>query len=590
MKTELNSLTRKAASALLVTLITMCILATTVAGYLYYVQQQVVLSKRSQGWNMAMAVAEAGLEEGLQALNLDPQHPATTMTAAGWNASGSIYWITRQLPSGQYYVTNDLSGGANNPVLTARGYVNATTLSWNNPGFFFAAANVTDTSAAKLTRAVRVKAHRGSLFLAAIAAKNSVKFNGNFGYTDSFDSADPLHSSNGMYSASVRKTNGDVASLDGVVNAGNYDIYGHVYTGPNGTFSYHNNGGADSVSHDANFTFPDTTLPSYAGFTPVPDYSGGNTNGNISTLVSAGSSTSTYGSATPPSVSLGTNQTMTVVTNSTYINTNNYPGSKPGLTTNTTVKITQTNRVPVMISSNLICSATEQSGNSLPASGVCSWYTQGNGHGAVSYRWTTIVGTNTTWQTNLTYNYSTNSTYTYQQITYDYTIYTAPVYSVVHYDHIICGNMYTLGALSGSTLISCPSDLIMPNGFNMGGGDKIEVGPNGSVELHTGGSSMTINSQGVVNTPGYAANFIVYATTNVTSVDINGNGSFTGVLVAPGANVKYNGGGSDQLDFIGAIMANTVTLNGHFSVHYDEVLGRRPGDGRYLITSWKELQ
>ena len=101
---------------------------------------------------------------------------------------------------------------------------------------------------------------------------------------------------------------------------------------------------------------------------------------------------------------------------------------------------------------------------------------------------------------------------------------------------------------------------------------------------------MTINGNGVINTPGVPANFIVYAATNVTSLTFNGNGTFTGVIVAPGANATLNGGGHGDEDFSGALMANSVTLHGHFKFHYDEALSRRPGDARYLAKSWKEFQ
>jgi hypothetical protein len=30
-------------------------------------------------------------------------------------------------------------------------------------------------------------------------------------------------------------------------------------------------------------------------------------------------------------------------------------------------------------------------------------------------------------------------------------------------------------------------------------------------------------------------------------------------------------------------------MNGHFNFHYDEALSRMPGNGRFLITSWNEI-
>jgi len=81
----------------------------------------------------------------------------------------------------------------------------------------------------------------------------------------------------------------------------------------------------------------------------------------------------------------------------------------------------------------------------------------------------------------------------------------------------------------------------------------------------------------------------MYCAPTVTSFDFNGNGEFTGVLVAPNANVRMNGGGHADNDFEGALVANSITMNGHFKFHYDESLGRKNASGRLLVTSWDEV-
>ena len=50
-----------------------------------------------------------------------------------------------------------------------------------------------------------------------------------------------------------------------------------------------------------------------------------------------------------------------------------------------------------------------------------------------------------------------------------------------------------------------------------------------------------------------------------------------------------NGGGSANNDFMGALLVNSVVMNGHFNFHYDEALARDPTWGRLLITSWDEI-
>jgi choice-of-anchor A domain-containing protein len=126
----------------------------------------------------------------------------------------------------------------------------------------------------------------------------------------------------------------------------------------------------------------------------------------------------------------------------------------------------------------------------------------------------------------------------------------------------------------------------------MGGGDTIKFATGANLVVYSGGTSCTVNTQVAFNSPGYAANFILYCAPSVTSFTMNGNATFVGVVVAPNADVTLNGSGdpAHPTDFIGCLMANTVTLNGHFNFHYDEALGGNPSFGRFLITSWNELR
>ena len=93
----------------------------------------------------------------------------------------------------------------------------------------------------------------------------------------------------------------------------------------------------------------------------------------------------------------------------------------------------------------------------------------------------------------------------------------------------------------------------------------------------------------MVNPSGYAANFMCWCTDAVTSMAFSGNGQFCGVLVAPNASLALNGGGNSNEDFIGSIIASTITLNGHFSFHYDEALRNYRGNGRFIIQEWNEI-
>src|SRR5262245_44256354 len=57
-------------SVLVITLGLAIILGTTLGGYLYWVRTQHTLVAQSQGWNSALAIAEAGIEEGMAQANV----------------------------------------------------------------------------------------------------------------------------------------------------------------------------------------------------------------------------------------------------------------------------------------------------------------------------------------------------------------------------------------------------------------------------------------------------------------------------------------------------------------------------------------
>src|SRR5580765_549719 len=105
-----------AGSALLVTLFLMTILAVSIAGYLSYTEQQTFLGARSQSWNMALAVSEAGVEEGLQQLNNNYMN----LTADGWTANGTVYTITRTFSNGNSYSVAIDYADSLSPFITSR--------------------------------------------------------------------------------------------------------------------------------------------------------------------------------------------------------------------------------------------------------------------------------------------------------------------------------------------------------------------------------------------------------------------------------------------------------------------------------------
>lgn len=501
MKINVFKRMKKAASALLTALIICSTFSLFVVYYLSLIEQQNLLNSRSQSWNMAMAITEAGIEEGLENLNDN----TTSLGTAPWSYIGnSTYYRSNTLPDGSSYtvfITNTAT-----PSIIARAYVNLASssgLAQNISSGFFAAAGVGTPAPTSVTRAVQVNCAKPNLFTAAVAVKGNIDLAGNGVYTDSFDSSDPAKSTNGQYdSTKYSGDKGDVATNGGItnsVNVQNGNIYGHVHTGPNCPVSVGPNGGVGAhswqasnsglepgyVLQDANFTFPDTSMPD----------------------------TSTYVPPTGGTVVTSSNAFVTVTTS--------------------------TNPLPGTYIAGTLSSRTK------------------NG--------------------STTYTFNVPST----------------LYYTNTYDNILWGsttgtNYYVSSALTGQTIVMGSNVVLaLPNG--MTGVENITMVSGANILIYAGGTSFTAAGNQIINPNGYAGSFIVFCASTVTSFSLAGNGTFTGVLVAPNANVALKGSGNNNQDFCGMLMANSLTMNGHFSFHFDEALLGAASKSRWLITSWNEI-
>jgi len=536
MKINLSRRYKKLGNALLISMCISAFLCVSIVGYLTVAQQQTVLSARSQAWNMSIATVEAGLEEGLQHV----QTNTNNLSADGWTYDGSQWYSHSNYftSDGSSYVVAVNQTNIYQPIVVCRANIPASTM------VFLAAAGV-NVPKPPINRAVALHTTRSVISRKAMVARRRIDLNGNNVSTDSFDSCDPAKSTFGEYDPSrYVGDNGDVASNDTITNSisvGNADIHGHVSTGPNGTVTWQTGGGVGShawlnansglepngmegqvwVSHDANFTFPDTSLPYTNGLAPLQ------------------------------------NQTVVTVSNN-------------GLAGGPTTQSTYPNPPPWDgVRTKWICGAKLNSatlpapGTYCPQNGITT-----NGSG-VKYSYWTIGGVS----------------YTYNQYT------TNVVYATNTYDFLLnqSADYYLSSGLSGKVLVTGNARLVLPNGLNMSGQDTITIGQNGALQMFTGGNSATIGGNGVINQNGKSYAFILWCAPSVTTFTLNGNGEFNGVVVAPNADTRMNGGGSGVDDFIGALIVNSVTMNGHFNFHYDECLGRQPIYGRLLITSWDEV-
>jgi hypothetical protein len=173
-----------------------------------------------------------------------------------------------------------------------------------------------------------------------------------------------------------------------------------------------------------------------------------------------------------------------------------------------------------------------------------------------------------------TYTYPTY-TYIYPTYTYGYDLYTTNlIYITNHYDHVLnAGTSYYLNSLTGSTYVAGMAvRLVVASGIDLT--QPFIIPRNSAVQVWSGGNSITLSGNSGANQSGIASSLIIYCTPSVTSFTLNSNGQFVGVLVAPDADVTLNGGGNSNEDYSGCLMVKSVTLNGHFSIHYDEALNQ----------------
>jgi hypothetical protein len=264
---------RAAASVLVVGLCVAFIIGLTLASYLALVDFQSHSVARSQMWNSAMPVAEAGVEDALQFINkfAGAQDPGiwaiVGYSSDGWSLNGNnVYSVTRYLDSAHttYYTVYITNSGAS-PTIYSRGVVPGP--SWQAPS--------------TISRAVVVQTKIDSMFNVCMAALGAIDLKGNGVATDSFDSSATNYP--GYWTNTIRRAGGDVVTDDQITNSTlsveNGNIAGHIKTGPSGGIAIGPNGSVGDLpwvdlptpgiepgwaANDLNVVFGDVTLPTTA--------------------------------------------------------------------------------------------------------------------------------------------------------------------------------------------------------------------------------------------------------------------------------------------------------------------------------------
>jgi len=262
---------KSAGSVLAIALCATAIIGAALVVYLQLTVNQNQITARSQVWNQCIPVLEAGIEEALTHCNINFE---TNMLSDGWEAQSVRYAKTNSIGKGQglgnsmgYY---EVTISQTLPyVITSKGYCPM-------PG-----------SSTFISRTVRITTITNRIFSASFIVRENIDMNGNNVKTDSFDSRDPQKSTAGKYDPLKAGDKGDVATLGGMVNVGNADIWGHAYTSPTGAVSPLVNGSVGSVAwhqagqsgiepgwwqNDLNISLPDSKKP----FEGAPPPAGGN--------------------------------------------------------------------------------------------------------------------------------------------------------------------------------------------------------------------------------------------------------------------------------------------------------------------------
>ena len=170
-------------------------------------------SDRSFFSNSCLNLAEAGLEESLYALN--------NADWTGWTSSG---------PHMNRTITNVPLGQGATGAIKIRVYNYATSLTPKIVSEGCASLG----SGPQVIKQIEIKATTKSFWANGLVTRDTITFSGGSAYVDSYDSADPTHSTGGLYDFSKRKDNGSVGSVlvtTDAVSLGNAEIWGYAATG-----------------------------------------------------------------------------------------------------------------------------------------------------------------------------------------------------------------------------------------------------------------------------------------------------------------------------------------------------------------------
>jgi hypothetical protein len=248
---------RERGGILVVTLVVSSLIGIMLACYLKMVSSQSTYTFRSQVWNSAIPLCEAGVEEALAHLNAIGTN--NNFGLNGWTAGVNGFVKERTLDDGTYVAIINTNFP---PIITVHGRVPAPL-----------------QTARYISRSVQVQTKWNRKFPQAVYAKSRVELGGTSSRIDSFISTNVP---GGQYDISVARDEAPVACLassPGNFNIGSTKVYGWVGYGPGGNVSVSGSGAVGDSTwvasntgiqeghsvDDVNFSVSDVVFPSPFG-------------------------------------------------------------------------------------------------------------------------------------------------------------------------------------------------------------------------------------------------------------------------------------------------------------------------------------
>jgi hypothetical protein len=152
------------------------------------------------------------------------------------------------------------------------------------------------------------------------------------------------------------------------------------------------------------------------------------------------------------------------------------------------------------------------------------------------------------------------------------------------------GRVPTLNIRAG-----CKVVFILSGGTGGSGTELVSTGVNSELNIRTGASlaiytagDIRLAGLGVANANGATTAFQIWGTNTSLGgqrVQVAGNGGLTGIIYAPNGTIEITGNG----DVRGAMVGDTVTLNGQGNFRYDESLANFGGSNPFRVVKWREL-